>query len=176
MSDNLHTLLDVIILWASYYFYTFYRDSFNLMWPGLCLTHWYDAKLVTTSSPKIKPKELFLKAFTNFHSVHSLTMTNENKQELHKISSHKLWVSPYTIKGFPYGSAGKESACIEGDLGSIPWFGKIPGEGKGYPLQYSGLENSMDCIVHGVTKSQTGLSDSHFTLLNSDSKIPNFHH
>jgi len=42
-----------------------------------------------------------------------------------------------------------------GDLGSIPWLGRSPGEGKDYPLQYSGLENSMDCIVHGVAKRQT---------------------
>ena len=56
---------------------------------------------------------------------------------------------------FPAGSAGKESACNMGDLGLIPGLGRAPGEGKGYPLQYSGLENSMDCIVHGVTKSQT---------------------
>ena len=46
--------------------------------------------------------------------------------------------------GFPGGSAGKESACNVGDLGSIPGLGRSPGEGKGYPLQYSGLENSMD--------------------------------
>ena len=46
-----------------------------------------------------------------------------------------------------------------GDLGSIPGLGRSPGEGKGYPLQYSGLENSMYCIVYGVTKSQTWLSD-----------------
>ena len=45
-----------------------------------------------------------------------------------------------------------------------PWVGKTPGEGKGYPLQYSGLENSMDCIVRGVTKSRTGLSDFHFHI------------
>ena len=56
-------------------------------------------------------------------------------------------------------SAGKESACNAGDLGSIPGLGRSPGEGKGYPLQCSGLENSMDCIVRGVTKSQTRLSD-----------------
>ena len=55
------------------------------------------------------------------------------------------------------GSAGKESACNVGDLGSILGLGKSPGEGKGYPLQYSGLENSMDCTVHGVTKSWTRL-------------------
>ena len=58
-------------------------------------------------------------------------------------------------RGFPYGSAGEESACNAGDLGSIPGLGRSPGEGKGYPLLYSGLENSMDCIVHGVIESDT---------------------
>ena len=53
----------------------------------------------------------------------------------------------------------KESTCNAGDLGSIPGLGRPPGEGKGYPLQYPGLEDSMDCIVCGVTESQTGLSD-----------------
>ena len=62
-------------------------------------------------------------------------------------------------------SAGKESTRNEGDLGSIPGLGRSPGEGKGYSLQYSGLENSMDCIVHGVTKSRTRLSNCHFTSL-----------
>ena len=61
--------------------------------------------------------------------------------------------------GFPCGSIGKESTCNAGDLGLIPGFERPPGEGKGYPLQYSGLENSMDCIVHGVTKSWTQLSN-----------------
>ena len=50
---------------------------------------------------------------------------------------------------FPCGSAGKESVCNVGDLGSIPGLGRSPGEGKGYPLEYSGLENSMDCISIG---------------------------
>ena len=59
------------------------------------------------------------------------------------------------------GSAGKESACSVGDLGLIPGLGRSPGEGKCYPLQYSGLENSMDCIVCGVTKSWTQLSNFH---------------
>ena len=49
-----------------------------------------------------------------------------------------------------------------GDLGSIPGLGRSPAEGKGYPLQHSGLENSIDCIVHGVSKSQTRLNDFHF--------------
>ena len=57
------------------------------------------------------------------------------------------------IMGFPGGSESKVSACNAGDAGSIPGLGRSPGEGKGYPLQYSGLENSMDCIVHGVEKS-----------------------
>ena len=57
--------------------------------------------------------------------------------------------------GLPGGSAGKESPCNVGDLGSIPRLGRFPGEGKGYSLQYSGLENSMDYIVHGVAKSRT---------------------
>ena len=60
------------------------------------------------------------------------------------------------------GSDGKESACNVGDLGSIPGLGRSPGEGKGHPLQYSGLENSTDCIGHGVAKSRTGLSNFDF--------------
>ena len=68
---------------------------------------------------------------------------------------------------FPCGSAGKESTCNAGDLGLIPGLGRSPGEGKGYPLQYSGLQNSMDCIVHGVTKSgdTTEQLSLHFTSL-----------
>ena len=64
--------------------------------------------------------------------------------------------------GFPCGSAGKESTCNAGDLGLIPGLGRSAGEGNGYPLQYSGLENSMDCIVLGVAKSWTWLSNFHF--------------
>ena len=59
-----------------------------------------------------------------------------------------------SILGFPCGSAGKESACKAGDLGSIPGLGRSSGEGKGYPLQNFGLENSMDCKIHGVAKSR----------------------
>ena len=64
-----------------------------------------------------------------------------------------------SILGLSCGSAGKESACNVGNLGSIPRLGRYPGEGKGYPLQYSGLENSMDYVVPGATKNQTQLSD-----------------
>ena len=65
----------------------------------------------------------------------------------------------FKLRGFSGSSAGKEYAGNAGDLGSIPGLGRSFGEGKGYPLQYSGLENSMDCIGHEVTKSQTQLSD-----------------
>ena len=63
--------------------------------------------------------------------------------------------------GFAGDSADKESTCNTGDLGWILGLGRSPGEGKGYPLQYSGLENSKDCTVHGVAKSQTRLSNFH---------------
>ena len=68
------------------------------------------------------------------------------------------------IRGFLSSSNGKEPDRSVGDLGSIPELGRSPGEGHGYPLQYSGLENSMDrgawwAIVHGLAKSQTQLSN-----------------
>ena len=66
------------------------------------------------------------------------------------------------LRFFPGSSAGKESACNEGDLGLTPGLGRSPKEGNGYPLQYSGLGNSMDCMVHGVAKSRTRLSNFHF--------------
>ena len=81
---------------------------------------------------------------------------NHNRKNIKKECLHEYnW-------GFPDSSTGKELTCNAGDPGLIPGLGRSPGEGKGYPLQYSGLENSMDCIVHGVTKSQTQLSNFHF--------------
>ena len=71
----------------------------------------------------------------------------------------------HVVSGFPGGSAGKESAWNVIDLGSIPGLERSPREGNSYPLQYSGLENSIDCIVHRVAKSRTRLSDLHFTSL-----------
>ena len=65
--------------------------------------------------------------------------------------------------GFPDSSVGKESACNAGDPSLIPGSGRSIGEGIGYPLQYSGVENFMDCIVHVVVRSWTCLSDFHFT-------------
>ena len=67
--------------------------------------------------------------------------------------------------GFPCGSAGKEFTCNAEDLGSFLGLGRSPGEQKGYPLQYSGLENAMDYTVHGVAENRIQLSDFHFTSL-----------
>ena len=68
------------------------------------------------------------------------------------------------VLGFLCGSDGKEFTCNVGDLGSIPGFGRSPEEGNSYALQHSGLKNSMDYTVHGVTKSWTQLSNFHSSL------------
>ena len=72
---------------------------------------------------------------------------------------------PTPVMGFHCDSVGKESACNVGDLSAIPGLGRCPGKGKVYPLQYSGLENSMDRIVLGSTKSRTQLSNFHFHFM-----------
>ena len=87
--------------------------------------------------------------------------SEEAKQLRKKGKRTGCWSANIYTVGFPCGSAGKESACNVEDLGWVPGSGRCPGEGKGNPLQYSGLENSMDCIVHGVAESDT-LSDFHF--------------
>ena len=82
-----------------------------------------------------------------------------------KICWRRDRLPPPVFLGFSCGSASKESTCSTGDLDLIPRLGRSPGEGKDNPLQYSGLENSVDCIVHGVAKSRTRLSDFHFHFL-----------
>ena len=79
-------------------------------------------------------------------------------------AGHLCDVTSHRPEAFPGGSAGKESACNPGDLGSVPGLRRSPEDGNGYPLQYSGLENPMErgawrAVVHGVTKSQTQLSN-----------------
>ena len=73
--------------------------------------------------------------------------------------------------GLPFWLSGKESAHNGGDLGSIPGLGRSPAEGKGSPLQDSGLENSIDGIVHGVAKRQTRLRDFHFHCKQSEATM-----
>ena len=95
---------------------------------------------------------------------------------LHALNLHWSSISRTVIYvfGLPCSSACKKSTCKAGDPSSIPGLGRSPGEGKGYTLQYSGLENSMDCIVHGVAKSQTQLSNFHFTLDPIGLSLPSF--
>ena len=82
--------------------------------------------------------------------VHFGSTIQENMND-----TEKIIMAPIQGWGFPCGSAGKESTSNVGDLGLIPGLGRSPGEGKGYQIHSSDLENSTDCIVHGVTKSQT---------------------
>ena len=91
---------------------------------------------------------------------HMYTENDVTQSSHHPVPAHILHPSP--SHGLPCGSAGKESTCSVGDLGSIPGLGRSPGEGKGYLLQDSGLENSRDCIVYGIAKSWTQLSDFPF--------------
>ena len=79
-----------------------------------------------------------------------------------KVRLRRVRLPPPVFSGFPCGSAGKESASNDGDLGLIPELERSPGEGNGYPLQYTGLGNFMDYTVRGVAKSHTRLSDFHF--------------
>ena len=79
------------------------------------------------------------------------------------VQKNDLVIYTYIYLGFPGGSAGKEPTCNVGDLGSIPRLGRSPGDGNSYPLQCTGLENFMDCIVPGVAKSWTQLIDFDFT-------------
>jgi len=82
--------------------------------------------------------------------------------------SDKKWKILKPIKGFPCGSAGKESTCSPGDMGSIPGLGRSPGEGKGYPLQYSGLENSMTVQKTGYSLGKMNLSQASLTCTVDD--------
>ena len=105
----------------------------------------------------------YLKLFKNQNRV---TVVQTCKMEPGGCCGYDFRCIPSSLRtwtGFPGSSAGKESTCNAEDPSSIPGSGRAAGEGKGYPLQYSGLENSTDCIVHGVTKSWTWLNDFHFT-------------
>ena len=92
-----------------------------------------------------------------------VSLWSMNKCFLHLVSLTGFCTEAHSVEGFACDSAAKESTCSVGDLGLVPGLGRSPGEGKGYLLRYAGLENSMDCIVHGVTKSWTRLSFFQFT-------------
>ena len=95
----------------------------------------------------ILQRELY--KFTELKSIYCTVYSHNCLYFLH---FQNLLTLKRVLWGFPDGSAGKESACNVGDLGSVPGLGRSPGEGNGNLRQYSGLENSMDCIVHGIAK------------------------
>ena len=101
-----------------------------------------------------KETKVFLHSLSQWTAVHRFCLSNQ-AWFLHVLSKSHTLQACLPFANDPRssdGSAGKEPTCNEGDLGSIPGLGSSPREGKGYPLQYSGLDNSMDCIVHGVER------------------------
>ena len=127
------------------------------------LSMWFSRQEYWSGSPFFSRWSSWLRDWTQASCIAGRFFTVWATRETWSLSLGSLLLALNSVlhSGFPCGSAGKESACNEGNLGSIPGLGRSPGEGKGYPLQYCGLENSMDCIVHEVTKSWTRLSDSH---------------
>ena len=138
-------------------------------------------KFVLISTCKVKmmlfgPYTSFV--FSNFWKLHlqsSETLTiewfcNMENKKVRISYCRKIWIWGFLLKtkGF---SGGSPATCNAGDLGSTPGLGRSPGEGNVYSLQYSGLENAMDCIVYGVTKSWTQLSDFHFHFLKTKAEI-----
>ena len=141
----------------------------------------YQVKLHKLDKSIFKPKIPLEYSFSHFNIniwkrmyYHDSMWPNSQLTHEYLFSSRSYWLSIFQPAGekfpfyeiriylsFPCGSAGKESACNVGDLDLIHGLGRSLGEGKGYPLQDYGLENSMDCIVHGVSKSCTWLSDFH---------------
>ena len=115
-----------------------------------------DTDLLWKTPPAVKPQHC---SYSQLYAA-----DDTGKREAARLADNVLkwsfflwWPStfPLPLLCFPGGLAGKESACKGGDLGLIPGLGKSPGERKGYPLQYSGLENPMDCIDHGIEESDT---------------------
>ena len=102
------------------------------------------------------------KSFSRLELKHSSFKICLRVQQRFNVTTMVRIRKSHIENGLPCGSAGKESACNAGDLGLILGLDRSPGEGKGYPLQYSGLENSRDCIVHVIVKSLTRLSNFHF--------------
>ena len=144
------------------------------------INHIYTGILWKLGSQQKLP--IFLSCQSSKHSLSSLAVAASYQQRtrgfFHSKSGWQVKQWPILAltrqEGFPCGSTGKESACSVGDLGSISGLGRSCGEGKGYHLQYSGLKNSLDCIVHGVAKSWTRLSDIHFHQARINVQVQNY--
>ena len=130
-------------------------------WPPVCNAPYYTIFFLFS----IRHRKIISLSFfcsTTQHQSHTVTGSHLVNQPVARGTVNQCLVLVSCRPSFPSGSAGKESACNVGDLGSIPGLGRSPGEGNSYPLQYSGLENSMDYIVHGVAKNWTRLNYFHF--------------
>ena len=103
---------------------------------------------------------LICKCYINLAFLDKIAIAQHFGFYLLKCCQEFLYISAGGMD-FPCGSAGKESVCHTGDLGSTPGLGRLPGERNGYTLQYSCPENSMDCIVCGVPKNWSRLRDFH---------------
>ena len=123
-------------------------------WPvGLSLPHLAATLVQVYLEPFLLPSTSSLAIKETFERPNHIFFLDWGKKCIWTVYSIHL--------DFLCGSAGKESACNVGDLGSIPGLGRSPGEGKGFPLQYSGLQNSKDCIVHGFQRVGPWLSKFH---------------
>ena len=138
------------------------------MFYSTCFNIWLICVLICTVfsfSLGFFPLSLVCSVVESFPENLTLHMKSFNCHKTVLFFPQRVYLSSDHRVGFPCGSAGKESACEAGDLGSIPRLGRPPGEGNGYPLQCSGLENPTDCRVRGVTKSRTQLSNFHWASL-----------
>ena len=157
-------------------------DTGNQVWEDMNVIHYMVTQMLSNETFCLRASFIFNKlplrfiilvfrsilcgSYNTFKHPYFIDKGTEHKDVGTSLLCKAPGILPYvqlilTI-GFPGDSAGKESACNAGDLGSIPRLGRSLGEENGYPLQYSGLENSMDCTVQGVTKSQTQLNGFHF--------------
>ena len=152
------------------YLWVGYACWVHLDWLPPWLQNSFDSTCAIWVSTHCCNPEDFLPQWRNEKPVETVLMPHETQTT----ATPTLWsqTSPswgtksliffhYPQGGFPGGSAGKESACNVGDPGSIPGLGRAPGKGNVYPVQYSGLENPMNCTVHGVAKSETRLNNFH---------------
>ena len=148
---------------------------YNLTFPSMwCNFGWFTAYDFTFC---LSEQWVIFSAFWKSSSFQRETLGFELQMvfpDSHSMIVLDLGSWPVQTPGFPDSSVGKESACNAGDLGSIPGSGRSAGEGIGYPLQHSGLENSMDCIVHGVARTRVYLWRIHFDIWQNQYNIVKF--
>ena len=135
-------------------------DSSGKSWSRLPFTSPADLShlqqlLPPTSLPRMELLSLALQADSLLSGASLIAQLVKSRPAMQETPWRRDRLPTPAFLGFPGGSAGKESACNVGDLGLIPGLGRSPGEGKGHLLQYSGLDNSIDCRVHGVAESVT---------------------